>query len=184
MNQAVAPQRFPLEDYREYLRVLARLRLKSWLQDKIDPSDVVQQALLKAHQHRDRFRGQNQAQWRAYLRSILANTVADAISALPQEKAIQNALDQSSARLEAWLGAEQSSPSQQVQREEMLLRLADALTSLSDDERAALELRYFQEPPWSLADIAKQLNRPSAKAVAGLLARGLAKLRELLCNDK
>ena len=53
MNQAVAPERFPLEDYREYLRVLARLRLKSWLHDKIDPSDVVQQALLKAHQHRD-----------------------------------------------------------------------------------------------------------------------------------
>jgi DNA-directed RNA polymerase specialized sigma24 family protein len=70
MNQAVAPQCFPLEEYREYLRVLARLR---------DPSDVVQQALLKAHQHRDQFRGQNQAQWRVYLRSILANTVADAI---------------------------------------------------------------------------------------------------------
>jgi hypothetical protein len=32
--------------------------------------------------------------------------VADAIRALPQEKAIQNALDQSSARLEAWLAAE------------------------------------------------------------------------------
>jgi RNA polymerase sigma-70 factor (ECF subfamily) len=184
MNQAVAPQGFPLEEYREYLRVLAQLRLKSWLNDKIDPSDVVQQALLKAYQHRDQFRGQNQAEWRAYLRSILANTVADAISALPREKAIQNALDQSSARLEAWLVAEQSSPSQKVQREEMLLRLAEALTSLSNDERAALELRYFQEPPWSLADIAGQLNRPSAKAVAGLLARGLAKLRELLRDDK
>ena len=184
MNQAVAPQRFPLEDYREYLCVLARLRLKFWLHDKIDPSDVVQQALLKAHQHRDQFRGQNQVQWRAYLRSILANTVADAISALPHEKAIRHSLDQSSARLEAWLAAEQSSPSQKVQREEMLLRLAEALTSLSDDERAALELRYFQEPPWSLADIARQLNRPSAKAVAGLLARGLAKLRELLRDDK
>src|SRR6516225_6023641 len=117
MNQAVAPQRFPLEDYREYLRVLARLRLKSWLQDKIDPSDVVQQALLNAHQHRDQFRGQNQAQWQAYLRSILANTVADAISALPQEKAIQHALDQSSARLQAWLAAEQSSPSQKVHKQ-------------------------------------------------------------------
>jgi hypothetical protein len=35
----------------------------------------------------------------------------------------------------------------------------------------------------SLADIARQLNRPSAKAVAGLLARGLAKLRELLRDD-
>src|SRR6516165_772872 len=131
MNQAVAPQGFPLEDNREYLRVLARLRLKSWLHNRIDPSDVVQQALLKAHQHRDQFRGQNQAQWRAYLRSILANTVADAISALPQEKAIKNALDESFATLEAWLAAEQCSPSQRVQREEMLLRLAEALAGLS-----------------------------------------------------
>src|SRR5215471_9084791 len=120
MNQTVAPQRFPLEDYREYLRVLARLRLKSRLHDRIDPSDVVQQALLKAHQHRDQFRGQNQAQWRAYLRSILANTLADAFRDFPEEKAIQIALDHSSARLEAWLAAEQSSPSQKVHREEML----------------------------------------------------------------
>jgi RNA polymerase sigma-70 factor (ECF subfamily) len=180
MNQAVAPQRFPFEDYREYLRVLARLRLKSWLHDKIDPSDVVQQALLKAHQHRDQFRGQSEAQWRAYLRSILANTVADAIRDLPEEKVIQNALDQSSARLEKWLAAEQPSPSQKVQREEQLLQLSDALSRLSEDERTALELRYLQEPPCSLADIAKHLNRPSAKAVAGLLSRGLEKLRGLL----
>src|SRR5262249_59203361 len=90
MNQAVAPERFPLEDYREYLRVLARLRLKSWLHGKIDPSDVVQQALLKAHQHRDQFRGQNQAQWRAYFRAILAHTLAGAVSALPHGQTIPN----------------------------------------------------------------------------------------------
>ena len=182
MNQAVAPQRFPLEDYREYLHVLARLRLKSWLHDRIDPSDVVQQALLKAHQHRDQFRGQSEAQWRGYLRSILANTVADAIRNLPEEKVIQNALDQSSARLEAWVAAEQPSPSQRVRLEEQLLQLSDALSRLSEDERTALELRYLQDPPWSLAEIAKHLNRPSAKAVAGLLSRGLEKLRGLLCD--
>ncbi len=136
--------------------------------------------MLKAHQHRDQFRGQSEAQWRAYLRSILANTVADAIRDLPEEKVIQNALDQSSARLDAWLAAEQPSPSQKVQQEERLLQLSDALSRLSEDERTALELRYFQESPWSLADIAKQMNRPSAKAVAGLLSRGLEKPRGLL----
>src|SRR5437899_1870363 len=138
MNQAVAPERFRLEEYREYLHVLARLRLRCWLRGKIDPSDVVQQALLKVHQHRGQFRGQSQAQWQAYLRSILANTMADAIRDLPEEKAIQNALDQSSARLEAWLAAEQSSPSQKAQHEELLLQLSDALSRLSEDERTAL----------------------------------------------
>jgi len=171
---------WPLEFYRGYLCSLARLRLKAFPQGTLDPSDAVQQALLKAQKHRHQFRGQNEIQWRAYLRRILASTLADAIGDLPQERMIQESLDRSSARLEAWLAAEQSSPSQKVQREEQLLQLSDALSRLSEDERTALELRYLQEPPWSLAEIAKHLNRPSAKAVAGLLSRGLERLRGLL----
>jgi RNA polymerase sigma-70 factor (subfamily 1) len=171
---------WPLESYREYLRSLARLRLKAFPNGALDPSDVVQQTLLKAQKHRAQFRGENELQWRAYLRRILATTLADAIGDLPQERAIQESLDRSSARLEAWLGADQSSPSQKVQREEQLLQLSDALSRLSEDERTALELRYLQEPPWSLDEIAKHLNRPTAKAVAGLLSRGLTKLRGIL----
>ena len=171
---------WPLESYREYLRSLARLRLKAFPNGALDPSDVVQQALLKAQKHRAQFRGENELQWRAYLRRILATTLADAIGDLPQERAIQESLDRSSARLEALLATEQSSPSQKVQREELLLQLTDALSRLSEDERTALELRYLQEPPWSLDEIAKHLNRPSAKAVAGLLARSLKRLRGLL----
>jgi RNA polymerase sigma-70 factor, ECF subfamily len=180
MAPGIDARNWPLESYREYLRSLARLRLKAFPQGALDPSDVVQQALLKAQRHRHQFRGQNELQWRAYLRRILATTLADAIGDLPQEQAIQLSLDRSSARLEAWLAAEQSSPSQKVQREEQLLQLSDALSRLSEDERTALELRYLQEPPWSLTEIAKHLNRPSAKAVAGLLSRGLEKLRGLL----
>jgi serine/threonine protein kinase len=33
------------------------------------------------------------------------------------------------------------------------------------------------EPPWPLAEIARHLGRPTAKAVSGLLERGLKKLR-------
>jgi RNA polymerase sigma-70 factor (ECF subfamily) len=149
---------WPLESYREYLRSLARLRLKSFPQGRLDPSDVVQQALLKAQKHRHQFRGQNELQWRAYLRRILASTLADAIGDLPQERAIQLSLDRSSERLEARLAAEQSSPSQKAQKEELLLQLAEARSRISEDERTALELRYLQEPPWSLMEIAKHLN--------------------------
>jgi RNA polymerase sigma-70 factor, ECF subfamily len=64
--------------------------------------------------------------------------------------------------------------------DEGLLRLANALARLPKDERTAVELRYLQEEPMPLAQIAQHLGRPSAKAVAGLLARGLEKMRRLL----
>jgi RNA polymerase sigma-70 factor (ECF subfamily) len=86
-------------------------------------------------------------------------------------------LDQSSARLEAWLAAEQSSPSQQAIRSERLLGLAEALETLPEAQREAVELHYWQD--WSLAEIATHLHRSPA-AVAGLLQRGLKKLRRHL----
>src|SRR5262249_62136164 len=81
------------------------------------------------------------------------------------------------ARLEAWLAAEQSSPSERVGHEEQLLRLAAALARLPDDQRVVVELHHLKQD--AVADIARRLGKTEA-AVAGLLRRGLKKLRELL----
>ncbi len=177
---------WPLERYRTYLHLLARLRLGSWLRGKLDASDVVQEALLKAHQHRGRFRGTTEAEWAAFLRRTLANAAADAVRRyargkreLALERSLEAALDQSSVRLEAWLAADQSSPSAPALRQELLLRLAEALAQLPEAQRAAVELRYLHDPAWPLADIAAHLGRTD-KAVAGLLCRGLETLRDLL----
>lgn len=173
----------PLESYRDYLLVLARTRWGRWFKPKVDPSDLVQEALLKAHRKWGQFRGHTAAERRAWLRQILARTMADAWRKLDREKAIGDALSQSSSQLENFAACVDLSPSQKVQREEQLLRLAGALAQLSQDERTALELRFLQSPPWSLGDIARHLNRPTAKAVAGLLSRGLSKLRSRLANE-
>jgi RNA polymerase sigma-70 factor (ECF subfamily) len=173
-----------VEQYRDYLRLLARLQLDPRLQGKLDPSDVVQQTLVKATQNLGQFRGQTAAELAAWLRRILANTLTDAARKFQHELALEHsleqALDASSARLEAWLAADQSSPSEQVERQEQLLRLGRALSQLPDDQRVAVELHHLQDA--SVAEIARHMDRSEA-SVAGLLRRGLKKLRELLHDN-
>jgi RNA polymerase sigma-70 factor (ECF subfamily) len=174
----------PVEEYRDYLHLLARLQLDPRLRGKLDPSDVVQQTLVKAHQNREQFRGQTGGEQAAWLRRILANTLIDAARKYQRELSLEHgldrALDESSARLDAWLAAEQSSPSEVASRQEQLLRLAGALARLPDDQRLAVEWHHLRDG--SVAEIAAHLGRTEA-AVAGLLRRGLQKLRELLQNS-
>jgi RNA polymerase sigma-70 factor (ECF subfamily) len=170
-----------VEEFRDYLHLLARLQLDPRLQGKVDPSDVVQQTLIKAHQHREQFRGQSVAEQAGWLRRILANTLIDAARKFGRELDHQHSLDQgiheSSARLDGWLAAEQSSPSEVAQRQETVLTLAHCLARLPDDQRMAVELHHLRDA--SVAEAAQIMGRTEA-AVAGLLRRGLKKLRELL----
>ncbi len=177
-----------LERFREYLHLLARLHMGAQLQGKLDASDVVQQTLLEAHRKRDQFRGRSAAEMAAWLRQMLACAIADAVRAagrikrdVARERSLEAALDQSSARLDAWLAAEQSSPSQQAQQHEQAVRLAEALATLPEVQREALVLRHCQG--LSLAEISQRLDRTPA-AVAGLLKRGLAALREQLHDSE
>src|SRR4051812_32357894 len=71
VREASGPGR-PLEDYRDYLRRLARLELDPRLRGKVDPSDIAQQALLEAHKDNGQFRGWTEAEKAAGLRRILA----------------------------------------------------------------------------------------------------------------
>jgi RNA polymerase sigma-70 factor (ECF subfamily) len=62
-------------------------------------------------------------------------------------------------------------------RNEDLLRLADALTQLPEAQREAIVLHHLQS--CLLSETARSLGR-SDTAVAGLLHRGLKKLREIM----
>ena len=149
------------------------------LHAKLDPSDLVQQTLLKAHNNRDQFRGSSEPERMAWFRMILANTMADVAckfspKAGTRERSSEASLKQSSRRIETLLAADQTCPSQQAIRHEQLIRLADAIAQLPDDRRQAIELRHIQGR--ATAEIAEQMNR-SVAAVGGLLQRGLRALR-------
>jgi RNA polymerase sigma-70 factor (ECF subfamily) len=181
--QDPAPQEL-LERSRAYLCLLARFRLSPRLQAKLDPSDVVQQTLLKAHENMDQFRGHSPAEFMAWLRQILANTLAETARKfgaeardLARERPLQADLEESSARLQAWLAADQSSPSQRAIQAEQLLLLAQALNELPTEQRRAVELHHFQGHP--VAEVARLMGR-GQEAIVGLLYRGLKKLRQLL----
>src|SRR3954464_3733498 len=114
------------ERFRAYLRLLARLQLDPRLRGKLDPSDIVQQTLLQAHQALGRFRGGGE-EMAAWLRRIMARNLAKALRDLRRDKrdvarelSLESALERSSARLEAWLVSGHSSPSQQADRNEQL----------------------------------------------------------------
>jgi RNA polymerase sigma-70 factor (ECF subfamily) len=176
-----------LERYRNYLQLLARLHIDRRLEARLDPSDVVQETLLKAHASLDQFRGQTDAEQGAWLRGILVNELHQALRKvltakrdLHLEKALDASLEQTSAHLENWLAAQQSSPSEQAVRNEELLGLADALAVLrrsSSAQAVAVELHHLKG--CTVAEVAVVLGRSEA-AVASLIQRGLKNLRERL----
>ena len=185
---AMASQAWPepgdLERFREYLRGLARAHLHPQIQQKVDPSDVVQETLIKADRSLDQFRGQGAEQLAAWLREILANQIMDTIRKFRRgkrdvalERSMQAAMDESSHRIERWLAADFSTPSGHVLRQERICQLADAMADLPEDQRRAVELRHLRE--CSLAEIAREMDRTTA-SVAGLIRRGLVALRRRL----
>ncbi len=184
MNLAAQSDQPPLEAYRDYLRLLARLQLGSRLRTKLDASDIVQQAILQAHERRSQFRGTTEAERLAWLRAILANVLGAAARRFEtkarqvgRERSLEAELERSSARLEGLLAADQTSPSQRAAGCEELLRLARALAMLPEDQRLVVELHHLKGLP--VLEVAEKMGR-SRPAVVGLLFRGLKKLRELL----
>jgi RNA polymerase sigma-70 factor (ECF subfamily) len=176
-----------LDGFREHLHLLARLQLRAQLAAKVDVSGVVQQTLLEAFQAGDGFPA-NGAQQAAWLRRALANNLTDEIRRLgprgrqgPREQSLEQALEASSVRLEAWLACEDPTPGRAAIRQEQLARLAEALLTLADDQRVAVELHHLQGLP--LAEVGRRLSR-SREAVAGLVFRGLKQLRLQLAHEQ
>jgi RNA polymerase sigma-70 factor (ECF subfamily) len=187
MNQEAARSDPGLDKFRPYLALLVHHRLDGRFRGKLDASGVVQQTLFEAHQGRQDFRGTTEAELAAWLRRILVRNLTDEVRRLgagkrdlARERSIGDAVERSASNLAGWLAQDQSSPSQQAVRQEQLVELAEALTRLPEDQRTAVELHHLEGH--SLAEVGRRMQR-SKEAVAGLLFRGLKRLRELLRQE-
>jgi RNA polymerase sigma-70 factor (ECF subfamily) len=174
-----------LDGYRNYLKLLARTGIEATLRAKADPSDAVQEALLRATRHFDSFRGATEAELAAWLRQILARHLANLVRhyrgaearQLARERSLDDLLGASSAALGRLVAAPPASPSRAAERREMSVLLADALAELAPDHREVIVLRNLEEHEWD--EIARRMDRTPG-AARMLWARALKQLRPLL----
>lgn len=151
---------------------------------QVEHEDLVQDVLLKAWAADPDFSGRSDGERLAFLRKTCASVLVDTIRRYDRGKrkvVVDQRLDDSSARLEEWLAAVQSSPSQRASNHEQLLRLAQAPADLPENQRQAVELRHLKRH--TLAEAAAILGI-SPQAAAGLLRRGLEKLRDRLVEPE
>ncbi|HMF20442.1 MAG TPA: sigma-70 family RNA polymerase sigma factor [Gemmataceae bacterium] len=176
-----------LERYFPWLR----LQVRQWRLDPrlcyLDHSDVASEVFTRALEKIDGFVGTSEGELRNWFRTILRNFLTDEYRRLqcgPQFIGYLHAhLEKSSAALEKLLDGKDPSPSQNAVRNEVELRVAEAIESLPDDQREVVILRYRHGT--KIKDIAEQLGKTkkevvTKKAVAGLLYRAQQRLRQVL----
>ncbi len=174
-----------LESYRNYLRLLARTGIDASLRGKADPSDLVQETLIKAHLHFGHFEGQTEAELIAWLRQILARNLADLVRrfkvgggrSVKREQSLDDLFGATSRVMLNLVAPNGNSPSQSAQRRELSIILADALAELAADYREVVVLRTLEGRDWD--EVARAMGRTPG-AVRLLWARALKKLRPLI----
>src|SRR3954452_7087240 len=145
--------------YRNYLRMIVRTGLGPKLRERVELSDVVQEALVEVVRQFPQFTGQNEAALVGWLRRLVGQKLADlgryhsrakraaGGSALPLDAPFDPAGPGDSAggggggaRLLAVLALSQTSPSEPASRRELTVLLADALSDLPETEGEVLWL--------------------------------------------
>lgn len=175
-----------LEHYREFLRRLAAQSIGEKLRVRVDDSDMVQQTLVSAVRNFHQFRGRDPGEFAAWLKLIQQRNLQDALRnhVAADKRSLGQEVSSVGWSGDAWSGPidpAQLTPSRQAIRAESFVQLFQMLDRLPEDQRTAVRLRHLEG--WKLLQIAAQLGR-SEDAVAGLIKRGLKKLRELAAEEE
>jgi len=175
-----------LENYRQYLTLVARLQLDGPVAAKCSPSDVVQETFLQAGRGFADFAGRSEGELVAWLRKILASQLAMQIRHFTAQCRDVNLEQQLHADIEgstivlSGLIAGGKSPGESAERRERAVILADALAQLPEDYRAVIVLRHLRGK--TFPEVAAEMDR-SVDSVKAVWQRAVKRLRELLGDE-
>ena len=172
---------------RAYVGFLARSHVDSWIQAKVDSSDLIQQTLMEAHQAFPKFNGQTEGEWVAWLKQILKHNATDFVRRFGAAKrratleiAISNGNDSAYFRAAPELSSGGESPSQVMVRREQEIQISEALATLPDSYQQVIALRNLQRLPFD--EVAERMGR-SRPATQMLWMRALKKLQAQMHLD-
>ncbi len=174
-----------LEYYRPFLEMKARLWMQQWRVDsataRCDPADLVQQTCADAIQGFGQFTGAGEPVFSAWILRIHQNNATSfyRYHVVAQKRSLlkeQPPVDHHPNASLTWCDfpSDGSTPSTRVIRGERALRLAQAMGRLSEEQRKAIQLRYFQV--MKISAIAEAM-KISELAAASHLKNALRKLR-------
>ena len=174
-----------LESYRNYLGLLAGIEMGRRLRVKADQSDIVQESFLSAHRYFPQFRGTEEAQFVAWLREILAGTLANQVRRylgtqardIRMEEGLAADLGRSSIALAVIPVDPNGSPSEQVMEGERSLVVADALAGLPEHYRTVIVLRHLEG--LTFPQVADRMGK-TVDSVEKIWLRALGSLRTAL----
>ncbi len=178
------------ERCRQYVQLMARAQVETWMRTKVDASDLVQQTLLEAHRGLDDFRGETEAEWLAWLRQILSHNAYDFIRRFKQteKRRVQREISldgeraghSGSFRMEV-VDPGQETPSQLLSQQEREIELANAIGKLAPDHQEVIILRNLQRLGFD--EVAQRMNR-SRPAAQMLWMRAIKKLEQLMSHPE
>jgi RNA polymerase sigma-70 factor (ECF subfamily) len=170
--------------------MVVRTGLGPKLRERVELSDVVQEALVEVVRQFPQFTGQNEAALVGWLRRLVGQKLADLGRYHSRAKRSGGAPDVAldapidalgggdsnggGGKLLDMLALSQTSPSEAASRRELTVLLADAVAGLPEDEAGVLWLYHAEN--LSFETIGDRMG-VSRKSVRGIYARGLRSLK-------
>ncbi len=177
-----------LDRHRRSLRQMIALQLDRRVAPRVDPSDVVQEALKVAHQRLPEYLAAPRVPFFVWLHRITCDRLADIYrthigakrrTVLKEQAFSVEVNDESVNQLALFLAGSNVHPDKCAIAAETQARTTEALMQLKSDDREILMMRYVEQ--MRVPEIAAALSI-SPSAVTSRHARAIERLRRLMGN--